>query len=51
MPVRAQETLVVGLNGPVHTVLTEDFTSEDAVHRESTGTSLDIYVSLVAIDL
>jgi hypothetical protein len=43
VPAWAQEALVVGLKGPVHTVLTEDFTSEDAVHRESTGTSLDIY--------
>jgi len=43
MPGWAQETVALGLKGQVHTVLTEDFAAEDAVHREPTGSTLDVY--------
>lgn len=43
IPMSAQEAVVLGLKGKVHTVFTEDFTSEDGVRREPTGSSLDVY--------
>ena len=39
----AQEALAIGLKGPVHSVLTEEFTSEGGVHREPSGSVLEIY--------
>jgi hypothetical protein len=44
-PAWAQEALAVGLKGTVHTVLTEEFRSDDGVHREAMGSTLDIYDS------
>lgn len=44
-PAWAQEALAVGLKGPVHTVLAEEFKSDDGVHREAMGSTLDIYDS------
>jgi len=43
MPAWAQEAAALGLKGQVHTVFTEEFTNEDGVHREPTGSSLDVY--------
>src|SRR5438105_8598289 len=39
----AQEALAIGLKGPVHSVLTEEFTSEGGVRREPSGSVLEIY--------
>jgi hypothetical protein len=43
MPGWAQETAALGLKGQVHTVFTEESTAEDALHREPTGSTLDVY--------
>jgi len=43
MPAWAQETVAFGLKGQVHTVFTEEFTAEDSVHPEPTGSTLDVY--------
>jgi hypothetical protein len=43
VPGWAQEAAVGGLKGQVHTVFTEDFTSEDDLHRERRGSTLDVY--------
>ena len=42
-PARAQEALAIGLKGHVHTVLTEEFTTEGSVRGESRGSTLDVY--------
>ncbi len=42
-PARAQEALAIGLKGHVHTVLTEEFTTEGGVRGESRGSTLDVY--------
>jgi hypothetical protein len=42
-PVRAQEAVAVGLKEKVHTVSTEEFRSDDDVHRELTGSTVDVY--------
>lgn len=39
----AQEALAIGLKGPVHTVLTEEFTSQGGVRGEPSGSVLEIY--------
>lgn len=43
VPRWAQEALAIGLKGPVHTVLTEEFRSEGGVRGEPSGTVLEIY--------
>jgi len=43
IPSQAQETLVAGLKGKVQTVLTEEFTSDDGISRERSGSTLDVY--------
>jgi hypothetical protein len=43
VPAWAQEALAIGLKGPVHTVLTEEFTSQGGVHGEPSGSVLEIY--------
>src|ERR1700747_1014414 len=42
-PARAQQARAIGLKGPVHTVLTEDFRSEGGVRSEPIGSVLEIY--------
>jgi hypothetical protein len=42
-PAWAQEALAIGLKGPVHTVLTEEFRAEGGVHDEPSGAVLEIY--------
>jgi hypothetical protein len=42
MPAQAQEALAIGLKGHVHTLLTEEFTTEGGV-RESRDSTLDVY--------
>lgn len=41
VPARAQEALAIGLKGPVHTVLTEEFTSEGGARGEPSGSVLE----------
>jgi hypothetical protein len=41
-PVRAQEAVAVELKEKVHTVSTEEFRSDDGVHRELTGSTVDL---------
>jgi len=43
MPAQSQEATVVGLKGPVHTVLTEEFNDADGAPNRSTGSTFDIY--------
>ena len=43
MPGWAQETVVLGFKGHVHTVYTESSKSEDGLHWESMDSSLDVY--------
>jgi len=43
VPARAQEALAIGLKGPVHTVLTEEFTSAGGARGEPSGSVLEIY--------
>lgn len=43
IPVWSQEARVVGLKGPVHTVLTEDFNDADGSPNNSTGSTFDVY--------
>ncbi len=43
IPARSQEAVAVGLKGKVHTVSTEEFRSDDSVHRELTGSTVDVY--------
>jgi hypothetical protein len=42
MPVWSQEARVVGLKGPVHTVLTEDFDDADNSRNKSIGSTFDV---------
>jgi hypothetical protein len=43
LPCWSQEAAAVGLRGPVHTVLTEEFSDENGASRESRGSSFDVY--------
>jgi hypothetical protein len=43
VPAWAQEVLAIGLKGPVHTVLTEEFSSQSGARGEPSGTVLEIY--------
>src|SRR6266478_262365 len=43
MPAWPQEATAVGLKGPVHTVLTEEFNDADGTPNRSTGSTFDIY--------
>lgn len=43
VPACAQEALAIGLKGPVHTVLTEEFTSEGSMRGEPSGSVLETY--------
>ncbi len=43
MPAWSQEATAVGLKGPVHTVLTEEFNDAEGTPNRSIGSTLDIY--------
>ncbi len=43
MPAWSQEATSVGLKGPAHTVLTEEFSDADGTPDRSTGSTFDIY--------
>jgi len=43
IPASSQEAKVVGLKGPVHSVLTEEFTSEGGTRPEPSGSVLEIF--------
>lgn len=45
IPLQAQDTVIAGLKGKVQTVLTEEFTSNDGISREPSGSTLDVYDS------
>jgi hypothetical protein len=42
-PAHSQEAIAVGLKGPAHTVLTEEFNDEDGVSHESRGSVFEVY--------
>lgn len=39
IPLQAQDTVIAGLKGKIQTVLTEEFTSDDGISREPSGSS------------
>lgn len=43
VPAWAREALAIGLKGPVHAVLTEEFRSEGGVRGEPSGSVLEVY--------
>src|SRR5271156_2373627 len=43
LPSWSQEAISVGLNGPVHTVLTEEFSDENGLPYQSRGSTFEIY--------
>jgi hypothetical protein len=43
LPSWSQEAAAVGLKGPVHTVLAEEFSNENDASSESRGSSFDVY--------
>lgn len=45
IPLQAQDTVMAGLKGKIQTVLTEEFTSDDGISREPSGSTLDVYDS------
>jgi hypothetical protein len=43
LPSWSQEAIAVGLKGPVHTVLSEEFSEESGVSHQSRGSTFEIY--------
>ena len=43
LPSWSQEATAVGLKGPVHTVLTEEFSDENGVSHQSRGSTFEVY--------
>jgi len=43
LPSWSQEAAAVGLKGPVHTVLTEEFSDENGVSHQSRGSTFEVY--------